>query len=133
MYLKIVDRKKRMIIVNGHNAYPSQIEEELSKLSSIAEAVVIGVPDARSGEAAKAFIRFRPDLPKDERPDEDFIRDFLAKSLNKLDIPKTFEVREQELPKTSIGKPDFKALEEEERLKREQQAARQNKPGTPSP
>ena len=132
MYLKIVDRKKRMIIVNGHNAYPSQIEEELSKLSSIAETVVIGVPDERSGEAAKAFIRFRPDLAKDERPSADYIREFLAKSLNKLDIPKTFEIREEELPKTSIGKPDFKALEEEERLKREQQAARQNKPTDPS-
>ncbi len=133
MYLKIVDRKKRMIIVNGHNAYPSQIEEELNKLPSIAEAVVIGVPDARSGEAAKAFIRFRPELPKDERPDEAYIRDFLAKSLNKLDIPKTFEVREDELPKTSIGKPDFKALEEEERIKRENATQNGNNPAAPSP
>ncbi len=134
MYLKIVDRKKRMIIVNGHNAYPSQIESELCKHPSIAEAVVIGVPDERSGEAAKAFVRFRPDLPKDERPDADYLRAFLSRSLNKLDIPKTFEVREEELPKTSIGKPDFKALEEEERIKRENQARQQNnKPGTPSP
>lgn len=119
LYLKIVDRKKRMVIVNGHNAYPSQIEEELGKHPSIAEAVVIGVPDERSGESAKAFIRFNPDLPKDERPDAQYLKDFLAKSMNKLDIPKVFEVREEELPKTSIGKPDFKALEDEERAKRE--------------
>ncbi|MEC7577162.1 MAG: class I adenylate-forming enzyme family protein, partial [Pseudomonadota bacterium] len=133
MYLKIVDRKKRMIIVNGHNAYPSQIESALCKHPSIAEAVVIGIPDDRSGEAGKAFIRYRPDLPKDERPDADYLRAFLAKSLNKLDIPKIFEVREQELPKTSIGKPDFKALEEEERIKREQQGLNNNKPSAPSP
>ena len=130
MYVKIVDRKKRMIIVNGHNTYPSQIEDELGKHPSIAEAVVIGIPDDSSGEAAKAFIRFRPDLAPDERPDEEYLREFLSKSLNKLDVPKFFETREEELPKTAIGKPDFKALEEEERLKREQQ----NKPqgGTPS-
>lgn len=135
MYLKIVDRKKRMIIVNGHNAYPSQIEDELCKHPSIAEAVVIGIPDDRSGEAAKAFVRFRPDIPKDERPDAEFLKAFLAKSLNKLDIPKTFEVREEELPKTSIGKPDFKALEEEERLKREakQGGSSGDAPKTPSP
>ena len=119
LYLKIVDRKKRMIIVNGHNAYPSQIEDELGKHPSIAEAVVIGVPDASSGESAKAFIRFRPDLPKDERPDAQYLQEFLGKTMNKLEIPKIFEVREEELPKTSIGKPDFKALEDEERAKRE--------------
>lgn len=114
LYVKIVDRKKRMLIVNGHNAYPTQIESELGKHPAIAEAVVIGLPDERSGEAAKAFVRFKPDLAVSKRPSEEDLRAFLLQTMNRLDVPKFFEVREEELPKTSVGKPDFKALENEE-------------------
>lgn len=117
LYLKIVDRKKRMIIVNGHNAYPAQIENTIENHPAVAEAVVIGLPDDRSGEAAKAFIRYKADIATEDRPTDDEMRLFLSRFLNKLDVPKYFEVREEELPKTSVGKPDFKALEAEEHAK----------------
>lgn len=115
MYLKIVDRKKRMIIVNGHNAYPNQIEQVITSHPAVAECVVIGLPDERSGESAKAFVRF---LENADKPDEAELRAFLSERLNKLDIPKEFEFRTEELPKTSVGKPDYKVLEREEYEKR---------------
>lgn len=111
MYLKIVDRKKRMIIVNGHNAYPNQIEQVIISHPAVAEAIVIGLPDERSGESAKAFVRF---LEGTDRPTEDELRSFLLEKMNKLDVPKAFEFREEELPKTPVGKPDWKTLETEE-------------------
>ncbi len=120
-YLKIVDRKKRLIIINGYNVYPSQIEKAITSHPAVAEASVIGLPDDRSGEAAKAFIRFRADVSVSQRPDERELRSFLSERISKLEMPKMMEFREEELPKTSVGKPDFKALEKEELEKRSAQ------------
>jgi len=45
-----------MILVNGLNVYPRQIEEVLYQFPSVREAAVIGVPDARKGEQPLAFV-----------------------------------------------------------------------------
>ncbi|MGI9288579.1 MAG: AMP-binding enzyme, partial [Pseudomonadales bacterium] len=55
-YLSITDRIKDMFIVGGFNCYPAEIESALSTLHSIAQVAVIGVPDERMGEVAKAVI-----------------------------------------------------------------------------
>ena len=55
-YTKIVDRKKDMILVSGFNVYPNEIEEVIASHPGVLECAVIGVPDARSGEAVKAFV-----------------------------------------------------------------------------
>jgi HIP---CoA ligase len=52
----VVDRKKDMFIVGGFNAYPAEIEQMLATREDIAEVAVIGVPDRRLGEVAKAFV-----------------------------------------------------------------------------
>ena len=49
--LAIVDRKKEMFIVGGFNAYPAEIEALLLHHQGLAQAAVIGVPDAALGEA----------------------------------------------------------------------------------
>ena len=59
-YLRITDRKKDMFICGGFNAYPAEIEKQLSAHPAVAEAAVIGVPDERLGEVGKAFIVLRP-------------------------------------------------------------------------
>ena len=59
-YLYIVDRKKDMIISGGINIYPREIEEALFAHPAIADAAVIGIPDAYWGEALKAFVVPRP-------------------------------------------------------------------------
>ncbi|MGW1165638.1 FadD3 family acyl-CoA ligase [Streptomyces sp. NPDC002550] len=58
--LRITDRIKDMFIVGGFNAYPAEIEQSLALHPDVREAAVIGVPDARLGEVAKAFVVRRP-------------------------------------------------------------------------
>jgi long-chain acyl-CoA synthetase len=58
----IVDRKKDLIIRGGYNVYPREVEEALYAHPAVAEAAVIGVPDARLGEEVKAVIAFRPGM-----------------------------------------------------------------------
>ena len=59
-YLRITDRKKDMFICGGFNAYPAEIEKQLSAHPAVAEAAVIGVSDERLGEVGKAFVVLRP-------------------------------------------------------------------------
>ena len=59
-YLRIVGRIKDMFIVGGFNAYPAEIENLLLRHPRIAQVAVIGVPDERLGEVAKAFVVLDP-------------------------------------------------------------------------
>jgi long-chain acyl-CoA synthetase len=55
-YLFVVDRKKDMIIRGGENIYPAELEAVLHLHPSVAEAAVVGVPDAVYGENVIAFV-----------------------------------------------------------------------------
>ena len=55
-YLFLSDRVKDMIVSGGENVYPREIEEALMLLDGVADVAVVGVPDERWGEAAKAFV-----------------------------------------------------------------------------
>ena len=55
-FIKIVDRKKDMILVSGFNVYPNEVEDVIASHPGVLECAVIGVPDAKSTEAVKAFI-----------------------------------------------------------------------------
>src|SRR6202045_4354239 len=97
-YTKIVDRKKDMILVSGFNVYPNEIEEVIASHPGVRECAVIGVEDARSGEAVKAFIvRKDPSLTA-----EDVIK-FCGTQLTAYKVPKQIEFRTG-LPKTNVGK-----------------------------
>ena len=54
--LRITDRLKDMFIVGGFNAYPAEIENAMMEHPAVAQVAVIGVPDQRMGEVAKAFV-----------------------------------------------------------------------------
>ena len=56
----IVDRWKDMYISGGENVYPAEVENVLHQLSAIAEAAVIGVPDAQWGEVGMAIVAVKP-------------------------------------------------------------------------
>jgi acyl-CoA synthetase (AMP-forming)/AMP-acid ligase II len=62
-YLRIVGRIKDMFIVGGFNAYPAEIENLMLRHPQIAEVAVIGVPDERLGEVAKAFVVLKAGPP----------------------------------------------------------------------
>ena len=55
-YYYITDRKKDMLLVNGNNVYPREIEEVIYQFPNVKEAAVVGQPDARRGEQPVAFV-----------------------------------------------------------------------------
>ncbi len=59
-YIRITDRAKDMFIVGGFNCYPAETEELLLENKAISQVAVVGVPDERMGEVAKAFVILRP-------------------------------------------------------------------------
>ena len=59
-FVQIVDRKKDLIIRNGHNVYPSDIETVLSAHPAVQLSAVIGVPDDRVGEEVAAIVMLKP-------------------------------------------------------------------------
>ncbi|OBH52702.1 AMP-dependent synthetase [Mycobacterium colombiense] len=62
-YLSITDRKSDIIIRGGENISAAEVEEVLSTLPGVAEAVVVAVPDSRFGERAAAVLRMLPTAP----------------------------------------------------------------------
>jgi len=65
-YLYITDRAKDLIIVNGFNVYPAEVEEVLREHPAVAEVGVVGVAHPLTGEAVKAFVVLRPGADLDE-------------------------------------------------------------------
>jgi long-chain acyl-CoA synthetase len=59
-YFFIVDRRKDLIIRGGYNVYPREIEEVIYEHPAVAEAAVIGVPDAALGEEVGAAVVLKP-------------------------------------------------------------------------
>ena len=103
-FVYIVDRRKDMIIVSGFNVYPNEVEEVLAMHPGISEAAAIGVPDAKTGEAVKAFI-VRSDPTLSEQDISDHCRSYLSAYKQ----PRQIEFRD-ELPKTTVGKILRRAL-----------------------
>ena len=111
-YLFLVDRIKDMLLCGGYNVYPRVIEEALYEHPAVAEAVVIGVPDAYRGQAPKAFVTLRPE----HAASVDDLCAFLRERVNKIEMPREIEIRDS-LPKTLIGKLSKKELVAEEAAK----------------
>jgi long-chain acyl-CoA synthetase len=77
-YLFIVDRKKDLVIRGGMNVYPREVEEVLFAHPAVAEAAVIGVPDARLGEEVVAVVSLQPDRTASEEELIAYCRERLA-------------------------------------------------------
>jgi len=59
-YLFLLDRAKDMIITGGNNVYPREVEEVIVEHPAVANAVVLGIPDAYWGEAVHAVVVLEP-------------------------------------------------------------------------
>lgn len=77
-YFVITDRKKDMVLVNGNNVYPREIEEVLYHVPAVKEVAVVGVPDARKGEQPVAFVALNDGQSASEKELIQFIRSRLA-------------------------------------------------------
>jgi len=108
-YFSIVDRKKDMIITGGMNVYPRDVEEPLYQHPKVREAVAVGVPDPRWGEAVKVYLV----LLDGETATEQEILDYCHARMARYKVPKYVEFR-RELPKSLVGKVLRRQLIEEE-------------------
>lgn len=98
-YYFITDRKKDMLIVNGINVYPREIEEVIYHYPGVKEAAVIGVPDERRGELPMAFVAATEGQTLDEKELHQFVRGKLAD----YKVPKQI-ILMPALPKNATGK-----------------------------
>lgn len=99
-FFRIVDRKKDLIIVSGFNVYPADVEPVLRRFPGIEDVVVIGVPDAHSGELVKAVVSIRPGTKFHRHAFDAFAAEHLAHHKR----PKQVEVIEGDLPRNFLGK-----------------------------
>ncbi len=98
-YLVISDRKKDVIITGGENVSSVEVEDCLYQHPAVAEAAVIGIPDARWGETVKALVVLRPGSDATEAELIEHCRSRLAH----FKCPTSIEVRDA-LPRTATGK-----------------------------
>ena len=103
--LYIVDRKKDLIISGGFNVYPKEVEDVLSTHPDVAAAAVFGTPDEKWGEAVRAVVAVRPG----SNVTPQMLIEFVRAKKGAVCTPKSIEFVDQ-IPVTSLGKPDKKAL-----------------------
>ena len=108
-------RLKRIIVTNGYNVYPSQLENAIDSCPEVAYSCVIGVKDPRRMHRVKAFV-----VPADGAEPSDELREQIMARLRlhiaRYALPREIEFR-SELPKTLVGKVAYRLLEEEEARK----------------
>lgn len=106
-YVNIVDRKKDMIITGGENVYSVEVENVLYEHPAVMEAVVIGVPDPKWGEAVKAVVVLKEGAGATE---EEIIR-HCKDNIAGYKAPKSVDFVES-LPRTGSGKLYKKGLKD---------------------
>ena len=115
-FVSYKSRIKRMIVTSGYNVYPSQIEEVLEQHPAVMDSSVIGIPHPYKVEVAKAYIALKQGYKDTPKLREELL-ELCKKNLAAYSIPKEFEFRKS-LPKTMIGKVDFRKLQQENIEKR---------------
>jgi acyl-CoA synthetase (AMP-forming)/AMP-acid ligase II len=105
-WLYFVDRKRDVIRRGGENISSVLIEKTLREHPQVAEAAVIGVPDAVLGQEVKAYVVARAPVSEDE------LRAFAAERLARFQVPRLWEFRES-LPKTATQRVEKYKLRQE--------------------
>ncbi|MDQ2749777.1 MAG: AMP-binding protein [Actinomycetota bacterium] len=97
--LHLVGRSAELVIVNGFNVYPAEVEAVLAAQPGVLEVAVVGVPDETTGEAVRAYL-----VPAVGTVlDPDALRTAAARSLARFKLPRDIEIV-SELPRTVTGK-----------------------------
>ena len=107
-YLAIVDRKKDLIIRNGFNVFPRDVEDELVKHPAVAMAGVVGRPDDRVGEEVVAFVQVVPG----ERIEAEDLVAWARQHIGGYKYPREVRFVDQ-IPLTPVMKIDRKLLRAE--------------------
>lgn len=114
-FLYFKGRAKRMIVSSGYNIYPGQIENILDAHAYVHRSCVIAVADDYKMQKVKAFVELMPNVPATEQTKASIL-DHCREHIAKYAMPCEIELR-AELPKTLVGKVNYRALEEQEKEK----------------
>jgi long-chain acyl-CoA synthetase len=107
-YTYIVQRKKDMMIVDGYNVYPSDVEAALHTHPAVMECAAIGVSHGYHGEVVKAFVVLKPN----QSVTPDALQAHCATRLVEYKRPRIIEIRDS-LPKSTVGKVLYTKLRAE--------------------
>jgi len=103
--LLLTGRSRDVILVNAEVCYAGAIEQVLARHPDVDQAYVVGVPDARTGEAVHAFV-----VPADDvGPDPGTLRRLVRAELTPAHVPRTVTALHH-VPVAASGKPDKQAL-----------------------
>lgn len=106
-YIYIVDRIKDLIIMNGENIYPGEVEDCIYEVEGVGECAVVGHPDPLRGQAVWAYVVMKDGYEFDEMK----IRRHMSKNIASYKIPRRF-IPLDALPKNATGKILKRALQD---------------------
>lgn len=107
-YLYFKGRIKRMIVTNGYNVFPNELENIIESFDMVERCCVIGVPHVSGTDKIKAFIILKKGYEKDDNTKEQILS--LCKAyIAKYALPKYIEFIDS-MPKTKVGKVDYNVL-----------------------
>ncbi len=115
-YFFLVDRVKRMINASGFKVWPAEVESLLYGHPAVQEVCIISAPDERRGETAKAVIVLEA---KHKQTTAEDIFTWCQANMSAYKCPKLIEFVDA-LPKSPTGKIMWRALQEAEWAKAEQ-------------
>jgi long-chain acyl-CoA synthetase len=107
-FFTLIDRKRDVIIVDGLNVYPSEVEEVLNSHPGVKESAVVGVPDAMRGELVAAYVVLIPGLA----PSRTELLRYCAERVAAYKVPAEITARD-DLPHNMIGKVLRRVLRDE--------------------
>jgi acyl-CoA synthetase (AMP-forming)/AMP-acid ligase II len=111
-FLYIDGRLDDVIVRGAENISPGEVEEVLMAHPAVAEAAVIGIPDAEWGEAVAAVVVLRPDGSADPNVGEDELQGWVRERLRSTKTPVVVDFRD-ELPYSPTGKLLRRVLRDE--------------------
>ena len=110
-YVYFRQRIKRMIITNGYNVYPGQIENVIDSCPDVAYSCVIGVPDPKRMHRVRAYVVLKDGVEGTEDTKE-MLLERMRQKVAAYALPREIYFRDS-LPKTLVGKVAYRMLEEE--------------------
>jgi acyl-CoA synthetase (AMP-forming)/AMP-acid ligase II len=106
-FLHITDRKKDMIITGGFNVYSAEVEGVINSHAAVQDCAVVGIPDAKWGEAVKAVVELNPGM----QVSAEEVMDLCKNKLGSVKAPKSVDFVAK-LPRSPVGKVQKRELRE---------------------
>ena len=105
--LTLLGRGSVCINTGGEKVFPEEVEEAIKRYPGVKDAVVVGVPDEKWGEAITAVVSMHPP----GRLETERLIDFVKQQIASYKAPKHV-VRVDEVYRSPSGKADFKRTRE---------------------